>query len=65
MIKLTLEDKFICTKKKVRVSRIKYLIRLIDIHGYDILRNHNNKSYPRYVREDVIKSVLENDIVLH
>ena len=37
------------------------MIRLIDIHDYDILRKRNNKSYLGYIKENAIKSLLENN----
>lgn len=59
MSKLSWEDKInICQERKqgntikniskkygVRIDVIKYLVRLVDKHGYDILRTNKNKQH--------------------
>ena len=74
MAKLTYEDKIniytsrkqgvslsdLSKKYKVNTSIITYLIRLIDRHGYSILRNIKNKYYPPYQKEQIINRVLLN-----
>ncbi len=72
MSKLSYEDKIniykekkkgmsitsISSKYKVNVSVIKYLVRLIDKHGLDILRTNKNKSYSSNEKERIINRVL-------
>jgi len=55
-----LSYKSLSIKYKIRDSRVKYLVRLIEIHGYDILRKYKNNNYPKYIKEDAINSVLVN-----
>lgn len=42
----------------INESNIKYLIRLISKHGYNILRKDKNKYYPKTVKESIINRVL-------
>ena len=72
MSKLTYEDKIdIYNKRKkgftkislakeynVSISIIDYLFRLIDKHGYDILRTNKNKYYSPYQKKQIINRVL-------
>ena len=72
MSKLTYEDKIeIYNKRKkgftkirlskeynVSISIIDYLFRLIDKHGYDVLRTSKNKYYSPYQKEQIINRVL-------
>ena len=74
MSKLTYEDKIeIYNKRKkgvtkinlakeydVSISIIDYLFRLIDKHGYDVLRTTKNKYYSPYQKEQIINRVLIN-----
>ena len=74
MSKLTYEDKIniyqerkqgntldsISKKYGVRKDLIKYLIRLIDKHGYDILRTNKNRNFTSYEKERIINRVLIN-----
>lgn len=55
-----LSYKSLSIKYKIRDNRVKYLVRLIEIHGYDILRKYKNNDYPKYIKEDAINSVLVN-----
>lgn len=75
MSKLTYEDKInIYQEKKQGVSfsiikstynygihNIQYLERLIDKHGYDILRTTKNKIYSKDFKQDAIDKVLINN----
>ncbi len=75
MSKLTYEDKIniyqerkqgntldnISKKYSVRNDLIKYLIRLIDRHGYDILRTNKNRIFTTYEKERIINRVLINN----
>ena len=75
MSKLTYEDKInIYQEKKQGVSfsiikskynygihNIQYLERLIDKHGYDILRTTKNKNYSKDFKQDAIDRVLINN----
>ena len=75
MSKLTYEDKIniyqerkqgntldnISKKYSVRKDLIKYLIRLIDRHGYDILRTNKNRIFTTYEKERIINRVLINN----
>ena len=72
MSKLTYEDRIdIYTKRKqgisainlskeykIKVDKINYLIRLIDKHGYDILRTTKNRIFTKYEKERIIMRVL-------
>ncbi len=48
-------------KYKVNTTGIKYLIRLIDKHGFDILRTTKNKYYSPEHKEKIINRVLINN----
>ena len=75
MSKLTYEDKIkiyeekqagetwssLSAKYKVNPSVIQYLVRLIDKHGFDILRTTKNKYYTSYQKETIINRVLLNN----
>lgn len=56
-----LSYKSISRKYGVRDCRIKYMIRLIDIHGYDILRKSKNKYYCKLEKEEACNRVLLNN----
>lgn len=72
MGKLTFEDKIkIYQKRKegitlsdlskqyqVNVSVIKYLVRLIDKHGEDVLKRKGNRKFLPYQKEEIINRVL-------
>ena len=72
MGKLTFEDKIkIYQKRKkgttlsdlskqyqVNVSVIKYLVRLIDKHGEDVLKRKGNRKFLSYQKEEIINRVL-------
>ena len=75
MRKLTFEDKlniynekkdgkslsYLCHKYDVDSSGIKYLIRLIDKHGFDILRTNNNRKFNKNEKGRIINRVLLNN----
>ncbi len=75
MSKLTYEDKInmysdkkngmsiiqISNKYKVRETTVKYIYRLIEVHGYDILRTNKNKYYSPFQKEQIINRVLLNN----
>ena len=42
----------------MRYDKIRYLIILIDIHGFEILRTTKNKNYKIYEKEEMINRVL-------
>lgn len=74
MSKLTYEDKInlyedykkgmsissISKKYNKRTSGVTYLIRLIDMHGFDILKTSKNKIYSKFFKQDAIERVLLN-----
>jgi len=75
MSKLTYEDKInlyndrksglsissVSKKYGIRTSGVSYLIKLIDIHGFDILRTSKNKVHPKYRKQNAIDRVLINN----
>ena len=75
MSKLTYEDKInmyidkkngmsimqISNKYKVRETTVKYIYRLIEVHGYDILRTTKNKYYSPNQKEQIINCILLNN----
>jgi len=75
MSKLSYEDKIniyqerkkgittknISKKYGVRINVIEYLVRLVDKHGYDILRTNKNKTFTSYEKEQIINRVLLNN----
>ena len=78
MSKLSYEDKieiynerkngrtfsYLSTKYNIRIDNIKYLVRLIDKHGYDILRTNKNRIFSTIEKERIINRViLDNESV--
>ena len=75
MSKLSYEDKIkiyqerkqgntiknISKKYGVRIDEIKYLVRLIDKHGFDILRTNKNRKFTSYEKEQIVNRVLLNN----
>ena len=51
----------LCSKYKILHANVKYLTRLIDKHGYDILRKNKNKKFTFYEKEQIINRVLLNN----
>ena len=72
MSKLSIEDKiniykerkcgksisYLSSKYNVRVDNLRYLIRLIDKHGYDVIKNKKNRKYTIVEKERIINRVL-------
>lgn len=46
---------------EVNINDLKYLVRLIDFHGIDILRTDKNRYYPPKIKEEIINEVLSNN----
>jgi transposase len=44
----------------IRKCNIRYLVKLIDRHGFDILRNGKNKYYSKSIKQEIIDKVLLN-----
>ena len=75
MSKLTFEDKVnlyndkkngvsiptLCSKYKILHANVEYLPRLIDKHGYDVLRKNKNRKFTSYEKETIINRVLLNN----
>ena len=75
MSKLSYEDKieiynerkngrtfsYLSTKYNIRIDNIKYLVRLIDKHGYDILRTSKNRTFSTIEKERIINRVILNN----
>ena len=75
MAKLTYEDKinlYIDKKKEISLSNliikykvnpevIKYIVRLIDKHGFDIIKTTKIKKYSIYEKERIINRILLNN----
>ena len=51
---------FVAKEYHIRDCNISYLTRLIDKHGFDILRKNQNKKYSKYDKEEAINRVLLN-----
>ena len=49
---------YLASKYGIRKDNISYLIRLIDVHGLEILSKKNNNYYPPYQKEEIINRVL-------
>lgn len=52
------------SKYGITEHNIQYLVRLIDRHGFDILKHTKNKYYPPYQKEQIINRVLLNIIII-
>ena len=75
MAKLSYEDKVriyyekkkgrskkdIASEYKIQESNVQYLVRLIDKHGFDVLRKVKNKYYSPSEKERIINRVLINN----
>ena len=51
----------LCSKYKILHANVKYLTRLIDKHGYDILRKTRNRKFTSYEKKKIINRVLLNN----
>ena len=49
------------SKYGINKSGIEYLVRLIDKHGFDILRTNENKSYSSKEKERILNRILINN----
>lgn len=43
---------------RVNISIVKYMVRLIEIHGEEVVRHGKNKCYPPEYKEAAIKRVI-------
>ena len=48
-------------KYGIRTSGVSYLVKLIDIHGFDVLKTNKNKVYIKYEKQEAIDRVLINN----
>ena len=48
-------------KYEIRKSVVSYLLKLIDIHGFDILRTNKNKVHLKHEKQEAIDRVLINN----
>ena len=48
-------------KYGIRTSGVSYLVKLIYIHGFDILRTNKNKVHTKYEKQEAIDRVLINN----
>ena len=48
----------LCSKYRICDTRVEYIIRLIDKHGFDILRTNKNRYYLTHQKEQIINRVL-------
>lgn len=48
-------------KYNIRKSRVTYLTKLIDVHGYDILRTTQNRTYSKDFKQEAIDRILLNN----
>ena len=53
--------KDIASEYKIQESNVQYLVRLIDKHGFDVLRTVKNKYYSPLEKERIINRVLINN----
>ena len=53
--------KDIASEYKIQESNVQYLVRLIDKHGFDVLRTVKNKYYSPSEKEGIINKVLINN----
>lgn len=51
----------LCSKYKILHANVEYLTRLIDKHGYDILRKNRNRKFTSCEKEQIINRVLLNN----
>lgn len=50
----------LCNVYHIQRDGIKYLVRLIDLHGFDILRQDKNRYYSPDLKEEIILKVLND-----
>ena len=51
----------LCSKYKILHANVEYLTRLIDKHGYDILRKNRKRKFTSCEKEQIINRVLLNN----
>ena len=51
----------IASEYKIQQSNVQYLVRLIDKHGFNILRTISNKKYTPEEKKRIINRVLTNN----
>ena len=51
----------LCSKYKICDTRVEYLTRLIDKHGFDVLRTRKNKYYSPEQKKQIINRILINN----
>ena len=49
---------YLAKQYSIGVDKIRYLVRLIDKHGYDILRTTKNRKFDKFEKEEIINRVL-------
>ena len=49
---------YLSKQYSIGVDKIRYLVRLIDKHGYDILRTTKNRKFDKFEKEEIINRVL-------
>jgi len=49
----------IARKYKANFTNIRYYIKLIELHGEEILRTQKNNDYPKELKKELIEQVLE------
>lgn len=59
--KLGMSINDISIKYDMKTTNIKYLIRLIDRHGFDVIRTTKNKCYSKTEKERIINRVLNQN----
>lgn len=50
----------LCLKYKILHANVEYLIRIIDRHGYDILKKNRSRKFAAYEKQQIINRVLLN-----
>lgn len=61
MKKKGISRKTIANNYKIKQQNVQYLVRIIDKHGFDILRTTSNKKYNKLEKERIINRVILNN----
>jgi len=56
-----LSTSLLSKKYNIRKSGVTYLTKLIDVHGYDILRTTQNRTYSKDFKQEAIDRILLNN----
>ena len=56
--------KTIAKEYKIQESNVQYLVRLIDRHGFNVLRTTRNRKFTKYEKEKIINRVLNGESLL-